>query len=399
VIIIALSSVASLAVSVLYPQHKTLCLVIVIMGFGRALSPVAALYSAHMEKELDYRSIAIVKTGASAFSTLGSLIMAAIGLGVWGLVAREFIMSLLTLIGNRHVSIWRFGGRFDTAAARKLIDFSNKMLLSKGLETALLRLDYLIVGLIGGVVTLGYYSQARYLVDVVNAASSPIAIVAFPAYARMNDRVERLARGWRLHLDLLVWLTVPFCLAFAIFPSELVSLVFGQRWRPAAEALMWLAPYALLMPVLVALRALLYGLGRIAADIKIQMVQALFGVIAISVGMFGFGLPGAAVGAVLAVIAGIAAGYAASWRYTRAGVFTRLAPAGLAAIVSTAIGLVLKISCQSMGNKWIDIARIAAVTVSYPAALFLVWRDSMAEILGLVKISISGTANDKVDVA
>lgn len=385
IIVLSLSLIVSYALSVFYPENKVLPLVFPVIGAARAASVVSALYSAHLEKELNYGSISAVKVGASVFSTAAAVAMALKGFGIWSLVSKEVVYALFTAVGFRQVSSWRFGWRFSREKAGGLIRFSNKTLVSKGLESASSRLDNFIVGLAGGITTLGYYSQARYIVDIVNAAVNPVSVVAFPAYAKIKHTAEHIRRAYRLHSDFLLWATMPALLIFAIFPAEFITLLFGPKWLPSADILRWLAPYVVLMPIFMALRALLYGLGRIGADIMIQSFQMAVAAVSIAAGALRFGPPGAAAGQVFSIAVGIAAGYAFLNKYTWEGAARRALPP-LFSFAATFLLVLFVRGRVSYGAGGAEAAAwMAATALSYLALLFLIDRKNLIENFRLIR--------------
>ena len=212
-IIIIIGSIISICLGFYYPSQKVLPVIFFVLGLARALILIAYVYSAILEKKLEFKKLSIARTFTNISSVLITIMVAIYGFGVWSLVIRELLSGVISIIAFKQISHWKFGWKYSTVLAKRLIAFGNKMLVSRGLEAAFYRLDNFIVGIVGGITVLGYYSQARYLVDAVNAATIPAASsVALPVYSSVQNEESKLKEAYRIGNYFLIRILIPISL-------------------------------------------------------------------------------------------------------------------------------------------------------------------------------------------
>ena len=366
------AAVISIGLNVYYPDPGMLPWVFLALSFGRAVSPIAAIYSAHMEKVLQYGGLTLVTTVAGIVSMCLAIVLGTYGAGVWSLVARELISSVICLVGYRAISGWRVRWRFDVPIGRRLMAFGNRMLLSRGLEAIFYKMDSLLVGALGGVGTLSYYSQPRYLVDLAHASISPATgAIALPVYASVQSDEYKLKRAYRIGNYFIIRLMVPVSLILFLFPEDLVVFLFGDQWKPSGAALRWLALYPVLVTFFENSKILLYGIGRQGTTAWIRVLQIVIAAPLIWLGFDLFGLPGSSLGFMAGVSSGLVAVLLCTRRYSFEGLQETLLVPLVAGFVSVlGVSLVRTTLFQATGPTHVLGLSILAVLL-YAGILLL----------------------------
>ena len=397
VILIVMAIAISVFLTWFYPQTKALPFVFMALGVSRGVSPLAAIYSAQLEKRLVYKGLSVIRIINSVISTTIAVVFAVSGFGVWSLVGKELSSVFLSLIGYRYISGWRFQWRFNRALAKRLVTFGNKMLLSRGLEAAFYRTDSFVIGMFGGVGILGFYSQARYLVDLANAAVAPAtAVVALPVYARMQHDEDRLRETYRVGNYFLIRVMLPVCLIFTLFPGELISFLFGDKWIPAAAALQWLALYAVMVPVFENLKTLLYGIAWVGTTAWIRGLQIATAVPMIGLGFHFFSLRGSAMGFMVPILIGTLTMHIIGRRYTSESFIENSLSPVLAAMAAGACSFWLKTYWIHNQTQW-AVLGLAISTVSlYATILFLTERRLLTGHLRMIFAGMKATPHSAV---
>jgi O-antigen/teichoic acid export membrane protein len=241
------------------------------------LMACASIYSASMEKELSFKRNAIVRGVSTNLSGFGAITLAYLGFGVWSLVAREVITAVLMLSGMRLVSDYRFGGRFNRETARRLFEFGYKRLFARGLEIILNRVPLFLIGTFAGTYTLGLFSQAYYLAGLPNAVTAPATTyVAYPTYSKVQGDKEKMSRAFSITNYFLIRFSMPIMLVLAIYPTEVLRVLYGDKWIEASTILACFALYAAVLPLFSNVNTLLYGLGRLLDVSKIYLIAIVF---------------------------------------------------------------------------------------------------------------------------
>ena len=300
-----------------YPNKIELSLVFLFIAFSRGINLLSAVYAACMEKDLHYKNLSLLRSIINIVSVVAAVSSAIFGFGVWSLVVKELVTSVLCLVSFKYISKWKFEWRFSINIAKSLLHFNTKMLFSRGLEVIHFKIDSFLVGILSGTNILGYYAQARYLADVTNAISAPGTVVAaLPVYSKIQNDEKKLKEAIRLSNFFLIRFMLPFSLLFLIFPYEVVKLLLGEKWERVGLPLQWLALYPLLVPVFENLKTLLYGIGKVGTVAYIRLTQILIAIILIVLGIKFYGLAGAVIGFIISMIVGVLMIYIATSRYS-----------------------------------------------------------------------------------
>jgi O-antigen/teichoic acid export membrane protein len=105
--------------------------------------------------------------------------------------------------------------------------------------------------------------------------SAIVTRAALYTYVRVQDDAARLARS----LDLTTWSInmIGLPLALAVFTSapDLVRLLYGERWLPAAVFLRLLLAFSVIRPLLDNATTLFIALRQVRASVIVQVTQAL----------------------------------------------------------------------------------------------------------------------------
>jgi polysaccharide transporter, PST family len=310
----------------------------------RNLSVISYVYSATLERTFQYNQISRVRLSSVIVSIVVALVLARLGFGVWSLLGRELALSVVTLAGFRLLSGWRYRGGYNLETARAVWRFGWQMFVTRALETVWYRGDTALLGILAGTLTLGYYDRGRYLAEFGHYVVSFAAVqVAFPVYASLAGRREALTYAYRLSHGLLVRLMLPALIWLALFPREIVGLLYGAgvRWTETAAILPWLAAFGFIFPIAENIKVLLTGIGRLREAMWMRLVQAAVALPLLVPAIKIAGPYGAGTVMFLSELAGLLAGYRALRRevaglyldgYWRPGIAALVAGIGVAAL-------------------------------------------------------------------
>jgi lipopolysaccharide exporter len=205
-----------------------------------------------LRRDLRFETLAKIQvpTYVAAFLGVG-LGTAAMGAGVWSLVAAALAQSTFLAVAvyaatrhplrpnlavRRHADLYSFGGQVSVIG---FVQFLNT------------NLDVFFVGRFLGPSPLGQYNRATYLVVVpFTELVTNLSKVLFPAFSRVQSDLARLRAAYVVTTDLVAALLLPAAAGMVVAAPEIVRVVLGPGWGPAA----------LVLPVL----ALVSGLAFVA---------------------------------------------------------------------------------------------------------------------------------------
>jgi len=134
----------------------------------------------------------------------------------------------------------RFG--FDPAKARALLRFGLPLSGSNLVAFAVTSVDQIIVGHMLGPTSLAFYVLAFNLSTwPYNMFLGPVRNVAPAVFSRLQRDQPAMRSTFLSAARMLTAVTLPICLLIGGSATALVGFVYGARWLPAAQPLMWLA--------------------------------------------------------------------------------------------------------------------------------------------------------------
>jgi len=360
----------------------------------RNLSVISYVYSATLERTFQYNSISRVRLSSVIVSIVVALALARAGAGVWSLLGRELALSAVTLIGFRVASRWRHRTGYNAETARALWRFGWQMFVTRALETIWYRGDTALLGILAGTLTLGFYDRGRYLAEFGHYVVSFAAVqVAFPVYASLAGRRDALTYTYRLSHGLLVRFMLPALVWLALFPHEIVGLLYGAgvRWVETAAILPWLAPFGFIFPIAENIKTLLTGIGRLRDGMWMRFSQVAVAapllVPAIKLG----GPYGAGAVMFLSEFAGLLVGYRALRREVADLYLNAYWRPGVAAVIAGGTVAVLRAFHLV---PWVGrvgyAANLAASAGLYVVCLILIDRPQLQEHLGALLSGFRG---------
>ena len=302
-ILFVVSAVAAVIISKI--GRPDIALIFFLVSISNIIQLLGGVYRGILARNLRFKPISIVKSVSSLFSIIGALLLAIFGFGVWSLVGREIFFAVMLFFGFRYTSGWRYSWKIDNTITKKVFSFSSKIFVSSGLETALFKLDKLLVGTLIGVSTLGYYERAQYLSNISVASVTPALVtVGFPIYSTVQDDREKLAKVFYNSSFVITRALFLLSILIVLFPKEIITFLLGEKWNDSVPILRWLAFSIFLTPLFANAKHLLLGIGRSKEVVVVRALQLVITVPGILVGISVKGAEGAAVALIFGIVLG-----------------------------------------------------------------------------------------------
>ena len=221
--------------------------------------------------------------------------LAWLGLGAMSLALGQVagaLVCVILLVTFAPESL-RFG--FDPMRARSLLRFGVPLAGSNLVAFSVASADQIVVGHMLGPVTLGYYVLALNLANwPINVFSQPVASVVPAVLSRLqHDRIT-MRRTFISVAGLLGAVALPSCLLIGGSAKPLINLIYGVKWMPAAEPLIWLALLGAMRILFLLAYDYLVVLAKSRFLLIVQVLWLLVLIPALTVGTHAAGLVGAA---------------------------------------------------------------------------------------------------------
>jgi PST family polysaccharide transporter len=219
---------------------RVLSLVFIIWGMGD-------IHAARLKKEMQFRQTLLPEFGKAAAKAVVSIGMAFAGFGVWSLVWGQVAANIAASTLYWIVYRWRPRLTLDFKTSRQLVSYSSQTVLSEFMGAIQGNIDYLIVGKRLGPDNLGFYTMAFRVPELLIINTCYIVSNAlFPAYARLQNDLDALRKGFLLTLRYIAIYTVPVGVGLFLITPEIVDVLFGQKWAPAIPVMQAISLYAVI---------------------------------------------------------------------------------------------------------------------------------------------------------
>lgn len=192
------------------------------------------IYLFLMEKELQFRTIAIIDIVGTLFGTLTTLILAYSGyqelsLVIGQLVTQAIKTPLLIILGS---SIFKPVLRFAFNKVGEHLRFGIFNLGDGVLGYVQSNYDNLFIGFVLGNEMLGLYTLAYQLAIFPITKLNPIILqVAYPVLAKIKNDDTELKRLYLKILDILSYCNFPLLVGLFLTADSVVPLLYGPGWE------------------------------------------------------------------------------------------------------------------------------------------------------------------------
>ena len=240
-------------------------------------------------RELRFRTSALLELGSFVVGYLVVGIGAALaGAGVWSLVAAAVAKAALFSIGGLVAARHPMRPLLAWGEVRGLYAFGTQVSLISVVEYLTLALPPTAIGRAQGPAALGQFNQGNKIVELpfVNL-SQALSDVLFPAMARIKSDRDRVAGAYLTALRVTAGLLLPIAAGIAVAADELVLVLLGDQWGPAARVLPLLAFQSVILMLSHYAGVVCEALGTLRSKLAIQ-------VLTLALLAAGFGLLGSA---------------------------------------------------------------------------------------------------------
>ncbi len=178
-------------------------------------------HDALLRRQMRFTSLAIRDVTSYVLAVPVAITLAWRGAGYWALVALPLTLNSTQMSLSWLMAHWTPGLPRRDAKVRSLIAFGGNVAASYVIMTTNRSSDSVLIGWHWGAGPLGLYSRAYNLLMLpVRQLGAPARSVAVPAFSRVQDAPERLARYYLRTANLIMWISAPKSLVFFLWPRN-----------------------------------------------------------------------------------------------------------------------------------------------------------------------------------
>lgn len=238
------------------------------------------------KRRMDFRRLTVIELVALSVSGVIGILMAHLGMGVWGLAWMSVITTSVTAILLWLGSDWRPAFRFNWMAVKSLLRFSSNLLAFESMNYWLRNGDNLLVGKFLGTLALGIYSKSyMILLFPLITVSRTISRVMFPALSSIQKDKQRVGRVYLRMNRTVALLTFPMAFGLWVVAEHFVLAVFGSQWAQMIPILKIFSLLSLIQSIVTLSGTLYQSQGRTDLQFKIGALSSILGIGAIILGL------------------------------------------------------------------------------------------------------------------
>ena len=276
-VVITIISASTIATIFKEPQLTPILQVLSLGFLCRGLNSVQI---ALLQRQLKFKALAMRTVTGNFLGGIVGVVMALTGFGVWSLVVKLLVDSLVSVPLLWFSSEWRPGRQISWSHFQELFSFGINITGISFLNFFNRRADDLLIGYFLGPVALGYYSVAyRLLLLVIQVVTGVISQVALPTFSRLQAQPERICSAFYQATKYTSLVSFPIFFGMAAVAPELVIGVFGEEWLPSIPVMRILALMGVLQSISMFNSGVLVAMGKPDWQFKVYLLNAVVNVI------------------------------------------------------------------------------------------------------------------------
>ena len=237
----------------LFYETPTLIVLIPIILLELPILGIGKLYDTILQKNLQFKTIAIRNIVAATSSLLLAVILAYVGYGVYSMVLSIVFNALV-------INIWNFVKgqaeykiqfqRIDLKSTSTLIRVGLYQMGTQILDYISSKLDILIISISLGTNELGIYNLAKELIlKFVMVINSIVSKVMLPILAKYQDNMPQMKRLFLGFIGKLSLTNAPIITFIVLFNDLIVRIFYGENYMEAGPIIQIMAIWSMFVVI------------------------------------------------------------------------------------------------------------------------------------------------------
>lgn len=212
---------------------RVIGLVFVINSWGLIVNTIIA-------KKLEFKKLMNLAIVSGLAASASSIIFAALGFGVYALVAYQLVLALGRVVGAYIIHPMRLSFKFSLKSFKTLAPFGVYTTLILIIDNIYENLLTILFGKHLSMKAAGYFSQSKRIEEsATKTLVATINNVAFPTLSRVKGSETFLIEANSLYKTICL-LLFPLLIIISVYSKEMIVLLFGNEWIEAAQYLSFL---------------------------------------------------------------------------------------------------------------------------------------------------------------
>ena len=244
-----------------------------LLAINFLLMPFTSITISLMRRQFNFDKLFLTNVASGIAGTSTAISLASVGFGYLSLVWASIVSALVFCIGGTLWSRQRLWLKPSLVEWRGVLSFGSRVTFTNVLTQIAININDLVAGRVLGLSSLALLNRAQSIMnlfhrDVMGALQS----VAYPVFARANREGRDVDEVHTRSVTAITAMAWPFYGFMALYPQEILRLLFGTQWDAAAPYV----PYYCLAGAIAAtwnlVSQLLTAIGRVDLATQAEMV-------------------------------------------------------------------------------------------------------------------------------
>jgi O-antigen/teichoic acid export membrane protein len=265
---------------------ERLASILIALSFSTVLTPARSIIESLFTRDFKFRFIALREVLSIFLGGIVGITLALNGFGVWALVGQTLVNDLSGTVFMFWKTSWWPKLIFSRQALADLWGFTMPLTGARLFTYFNRNLDTILIGHFLSPASLGLYNLGYQLVLLpLIYITRPINQVLFATFSEIQDEPERLKNAYLHSLQLVAFITFPLMTMLALSAPELVPVLLGEKWRPAAPLFPFLCLVGLIQSIQNLMFSILQALGQTSLIFRWHLILLVGNTFAFVVGI------------------------------------------------------------------------------------------------------------------
>lgn len=221
-------------------DNETIQTISSIVALNFLLLPFNSVCLAVLRREMQFKTVMHINVAASFASTVSTVLLAWLGWGALSLAIGSVVNSVAVAIGLLLAGAQSRLGVPGLRKAREVLAFGGQLTAANIITSISMDINDIAVGKILGFNEVAIISRGQGLMNLFHRDfMGAVRNVAYPAFSQANRNGEPVEVKYIAAVTAVTAIAWPFYGFTALFPLDIIRLMFGSQWDHAAS----LVPY------------------------------------------------------------------------------------------------------------------------------------------------------------
>lgn len=240
-----------------------------------------------LTREINFKTINLADVISQTVSGIIAVILAFSGWGVYALVVQSLLGAFLNGVLLWVWTDWYPKIEFSWKEVKKLTGFSTFMFMDQILSRISNQLDVFFVGKVFSPATLGYYTRAQSLNNMVTQyTSTSFTKIFFPVLSKFQDDEEGFKRVYFRIISIICFFAFLVSGLMVFWGETIIVVLFGEKWQPSVIIFQTLILMAFARPINSMMVNAFLGKGKAKENFYVGLFRKIVRLFPLLVGFY-----------------------------------------------------------------------------------------------------------------